>query len=306
MTAATGQSAVEWLLSSKEAAIRYLTRRDVLGEDDAEERARISDGAIVRALLRNQRGNPYKKWQGAHWRLVALADLELPAGEPRALAAAEQVLDWLTGVGHRRSVRVVNGLTRRCASQEGNALAACARLGLRDDPRVELLARSLVEWQWPDGGWNCDDRATRRSSFHESLAPTWGLHEYGADWSRAAARQAAELFLEHRLFRRLATGEPLHPSVVELHYPPYWHYDVLQALVVIWRLGLIRDARCADALDLLESKRRQDGRWSAARPWWRRPGSSGSNVEVVDWGRAEANEMVTLNALRVLTAAGRT
>ena len=47
------------------------------------------------------------------------------------------------------------------------------------DPRVQLLARSLVEWQWPDGGWNCDKKATgRRSSFNESLPPMWGLHEY--------------------------------------------------------------------------------------------------------------------------------
>src|SRR5919108_282445 len=100
---------------------------------------------------------------------------------------------------------------RRCASQEGNALAVCCRLGLAHDPRVARLAESLVEWQWPDGGWNCDPRASgRRSSFHESLAPTWGLHEYavaiGAEWAAAAARRSAEPFLAHRLFRSLATG----------------------------------------------------------------------------------------------------
>jgi hypothetical protein len=25
-----------------------------------------------------------------------------------------------------------------------------------DDPRVERLARPLVKWQWPDGGWTCE------------------------------------------------------------------------------------------------------------------------------------------------------
>jgi hypothetical protein len=76
-------------------------------------------------------------------------------------------------------VQVVDGLARRCASQEGNALAVACRLGMAGDPRAELLARSLVGWQWPDGGWNCDVRASgRRSSFHESLPPAWGLHEY--------------------------------------------------------------------------------------------------------------------------------
>ena len=30
-----------------------------------------------------------------------------------------------------------------------------------------------------------------------------------------------------------------------------------------------------------------------------------SNVEIVDWGRSGPNEFITLNALRVLKAAGR-
>jgi hypothetical protein len=32
------------------------------------------------------------------------------------------------------------------------------------DPRAELLAYSLVAWQWPDGGWNCDLGASGRRS----------------------------------------------------------------------------------------------------------------------------------------------
>jgi hypothetical protein len=90
-----------------------------------------------------------------------------------------QVLHWLTGLPHRRAVPVIDGLARRCASQEGNALAVCCRLGLAADPRVQLLVQCLIEWQWPDGGWNCDRGASgRRSSFHESLTPAWGLWEY--------------------------------------------------------------------------------------------------------------------------------
>lgn len=66
------------------------------------------------------------------------------------------------------------------------------------------------------------------------------------------------------------------------------------------------DPRAAEALDLLESKRRDDGTWSTdGRRYWRRPGSEGSDVEVVDWGGGSPSELVTLNALRVLRCAGR-
>jgi hypothetical protein len=306
------EQAVAWLLRSREPAVRRLTQRDLLGEavEDAAQ-----PGPLVRGLLRGQRRDggfgvhPYAKWSGAHWRLVSLVELEAPADE-RLRRAAETVLEWLTGPGHRRGVRTVAGLVRRCASQEGNALAVCSRLGMAEDERVELLARSLVEWQWPDGGWNCDVRASgQRSSFHESLPPMWGLHEYaratGSQWAREAAEGTAELFLEHHLFRALRTGEPIRPDWLLPHYPAYWHYDAPRALTILARMGLVRDPRAGEALDLLAGREREDGTWTAVRPWWRPPGSSGSNVEVVDWGRKGPNELVTLDALRVLRAAGR-
>jgi hypothetical protein len=307
-------TAIEWLLASAEPAVVAHVKRDLLGEPTPPETQRILEGPWVRALLGGQRPgggfgvDVYAKWAGAHWRLVSLVELGVPAGEPHCVAAAETVLAWLTGKSHRAGVKVIDGLARRCASQEGNALAVCSRLGLAADPRVRLLAESLLEWQWPDGGWNCDRRATgRRSSFHESLAPMWGLHEYatatGDADARAGAARTAELFLEHRLFRRGGTGEPIHASFVALHYPAYWHYDFLQALVVLSRMGLVADPRAGEALEVVEARRLPDGRWRAGARWWKPPGSKGSNVEVVDWGRTGPNEMVTLNALRVLRAA---
>ena len=203
-------AALAWLLGSDEPAVRHLTRRDLLGDRDGEaaaaDAAQVLEGPKVRALLAGQQPDggfgvgPYSKWGGAHWRLVSLVELAAPAGEPRLLAAASTVLDWLTGPSHRRSVKVIDGLTRRCASQEGNALAVACRLGMAEDPRAELLAQSLVDWQWPDGGWNCDPRASgRRSSFHESLPPAWGLHEYwlatGATWAREAAAPSGRAVL---------------------------------------------------------------------------------------------------------------
>jgi len=314
LQAGRGGSAIEWLLTSAEPGVVFQAKRDLLGQHDPPEAARVLEGPWVRALLDGQQAdggfgvNVYGKWRGAHWRLVSLVELGVPAGEPRCVAAAETVLAWLTGKSHRSGVKTIDGLVRQCGSQEGNALAVCCRLGLAEDPRVRLLSESLIEWQWPDGGWNCDPRATgRRSSFHESLAPMWGLHEYwaatGEDAAREAASRTAELFLEHRLFRALATGEPIHPSFVALHYPPYWHYDVLQALLVLSRMGLAHDPRAQDAVELVEQRRLPDGRWPAGGRWWKPPGSKGSNVEVVDWGRSGPNEMVTLNALRVLNAA---
>jgi hypothetical protein len=309
-------AAVSWLLASDEPAVRLLTCRDLLGHPVDEDRGQVLDGRWVRGLLQGQQGDgsfgvhPYRKWTGAHWRLVSLVELAVPADHSGARAAATTVLDWLTGREHRARIRTVDGLVRRCASQEGNAVAVACRLGLAGDPRVEQLARSLIQWQWPDGGWNCDVTASgRRSSFHESLIPMWGLYEYavatGDDAARAAAARTAELLLDHHLFRSVHTGAPIDAAWVTLHYPPYWHYDILHALVVLGRMGLAKDPRANDALDRLEQRRLRDGRWRAGRAWWSSPGSRRSGGDAVDWGRSGPSEMVTLGALRALNAAGR-
>ncbi len=347
------EPAVAWLLASRDPSVRYFTLIELLElPRDAPEvvaaRARIPKGPRVRALLAGQRAakraasdslathkggfgvHPYKKWDGAHWRLVSLVELgigaeadatpsarrpngaslqETIAGK-RVRRAAEQVLAWLTGETHRSRIRTIDGRTRRCASQEGNALAVCSRLGLACDARVQYLARSLVEWQWPDGGWNCDRKpGAAHSSFYESLAPLWGLIEYlrvtGDRASLHAVERAAEFFLRHRLFRSETTGEVINPEWLKLHYPLYWHYDVLQALVILSRLDALGDARTCEAVDIVESKRQADGCWRAEGYYWQRLGRRTSNVDVADWGRRGPNEFITLNALRVLKAAGR-
>jgi hypothetical protein len=108
------------------------------------------------------------------------------------------------------------------------------------------------------------------------------------------------------MFRSHRTGRVIHPEFLNLHYPPYWHYDVLFGLLVLARASGLEDPRAAEALDLIEAKRGSDGLWRASgRAYWRPPGSSRTQVEVVDWGRRGPSEMITLNALRVLRAAGR-
>jgi hypothetical protein len=302
--------AVSFLLASDEPGVRYLVRTDLLGEAASSSelsalRESILSGPKASAVLDFENVSPYQKWRGAHWRLVSLIELGASPGHPAVIDAVEQVLDhW---VDQRRShpAPVIDGLARQHASQDGNALAVAVRMGLASDPRAVYLAEALCAWQWPDGGWNCDPRGTRRSSFHESLAPTWGLIEYHAatEEPRAeeAARRAAELFLDHHLFRTSTSGEVIHPSFAAFHWPPYWHYDVLQALRVLAPLGVLGDSRADDAFDLLARKRLKLGYWRSGGRWWRPPGAASGNVEAVDWGRT-ANEMITLNALRAIAA----
>jgi hypothetical protein len=303
--------AVDWLLSSDEPGIRLQARRDLLGEPAADDEARVLDGPRMRSLLDMKAGadgkpHAYGKWAGAHWRLVSAVELGCPAGEPRAVAAYEQVLHWLTRDGRLRDAPQLEGLYRHCGSQEGNALTVGVRLGLADDERVRLMVVGLLKWQWPDGGWNCDkEREAKHSSFNETVTPMGGLGLYssatGNRDAAAAGKRAAELLLSHQVYRSHTTGEIGNEKWLELRYPPYWRYDVLQGLVMLSRVGALPDPRAADAAAWLRSQQQPDGRWRLiGSPMWKT--GTGMYRDPAGWERSGASQMLTLNALRVLRA----
>jgi hypothetical protein len=326
---------VDALLRSPEPAIRWKVRTKVLGEapDSAEilalrDEVRRSD--LVRALLAPFDSAPwpaaYAKWQGAHWVLTALADLGYPYGDAALHPLRDQVLDtWLSPAYYREfeaktkassygrsGVPVMRGRYRRCGSQQGNALWSVVVLGL-DDGRCADLVERLLHWRWPDGGWNCDRNPDAdTSSFCETLPPARGLAAYAAKTPAAAeaagaARRAAEVLLLRRLAFRASTGELMNREFVKLHYPLYWHYDVLGGLKGMADIGLLGDPRCADALDLLESLRVADG-WPATARYYKVSREVALHHDCVDWGGTStrrANPWVTADALAVLRTAGR-
>ena len=260
---------------------------------------------MITGLLRGQRRDggfgvhPYSKWTGAHWRLVSLIELGAPATDANARAAANTVLDWIAAPS---VPNVVAGKERRHASMEGNALAVCCRLGMSRKKEVRRLVDVLLSAQWPDGGWNCDATpSAHRSSFHESLAPIWGLTEYhratGDRDALDAAQRAGDLLLSHRLYRSATTGEPIHPEWQHIHWPHYWHYDFFNGLRALALLKKLDDPRAGDALALLRARRHADATWRASgRRYWRKPGAP-TQSEAVDWG--DAHQIVTPAAMAI-------
>ena len=117
--------------------------------------------------------------------------------------------------------------------------------------------------------------------------------------------------LERRLLWRRRDGGLIRPEwggpVDKVQYPIRF-YDVLSALLVMAEMGLIRDRRCSDALDLLEQKRLADGTFPVKWTNVKKAGTIASRGTYADWGplsKRRGNPIVTVDALWVLTEAGR-
>ena len=299
---------IEWLLDS-DPSVRWQVMVDLLDEPPdavALERSRVATEGWGARLLALQPDDGY--WGGDEygmhgertsvtWTLHLLRRLGIdPDAAPvrTAIARVRDNVKWREW----DDLPYFHGEVEECVN--GGVLALGAYFGELGEGSDRIIARLLQE-QLDDGGWNCEPREeSDRSSFDSTICVLEGLLEYEraiGDTDAAiteARRRGEEYLLERSLFRRRSTGELVRDRYTNLIFPPYWLYDVLRSLDY-FRVAHDRpDPRVADAIDLLLSKRGDDGRWLAGEPW------HGEVHFAVDASAGEPSRWNTLRALRVL------
>src|SRR6266545_5936672 len=135
---------------------------------------------------------------------------------------------WPGRAGHRRAA------AGRADDRWRLELRAGARLDTRLVPHHDLRARGAAGVERATGG---------------SPAVT-------------AARERRQAYLlERRMFRRLSSGEVIEQAWTQFSFPTGYHYDVLRGLDYLRSASVRPDARMAEAIELVASKRDADGRW---------------------------------------------
>ncbi len=267
---------IDWLMEG-DPAIRWQTMRDILDKPQAQwkrEQQRVAmEGWGKRLLeLRDARGTwgggTYTpKWTSTNYTLLLLRDMGLPRDDPNGSAGARILAD--TAFGAVTSRTFVRNLDRSDLCVTGMYLSLLVYFDMHDD-RVELLLEHILGQQMADGGWNCKRRLhqSHHSSLHTTINVLDGLADYAEYRGKEAAavvaepmRRAHEFILQHRLFRSDKTGDVIREAFTKFSFPPRWHWDVLRGLDHFQRMDSPRDERLQDAIDLVLSKRRSDGRW---------------------------------------------
>ena len=311
--AATHEPVIHWLLDS-DPSIRWLVMRDLIGapaEEIAVERARIAtEGAGARLLAlqgidgRWGRAAWNRGWDSTMHALMLLRDLGLDPASDQAHRAVRLVSDRVTwkGCGPREcdGNAFFEGEVEPCINGQVAAVGAYFGQDVRG-----IVDRLLVE-QLPDGGWNCEAaNGSTRSSFNTTICVLEALLEYeraagGRQDVIGARLRGQEYLLERNLFRRRSTGEVIErdrkggAAWTNFAFPTWWHYDLLRGLDYLCSAGAAPDQRVAEAIDVVVSKRQEDGRWLLETCY---PGVM--PIEM-DNGAGQPSRWNTLRALRVL------
>jgi len=298
-----------WLLAG-DPVIRWQTMRDLADvpaeEWQAERRATLTEGwgaAFLAAMGEDHRWSP-GRWTDTVWTLLLVMDCGLPADDPGLHEAARQFID--TNLTPERAASEKWLLTRMDLCHLGFWL----RIGsyfLGADPRLRQAADVVLGVQMEDGGWNCHIRNypdRHHSSFHTTFNVLEGLREGAAAGNvdpeafRTHEARALEFMLTHKLYRSDRTDAVIHQRFTHLTHPSHWHYTVLRGLDYMQSTPEIADPRLDDPLALLESRRKDNGRWVNEK---RIPGITFFDMEKFG-GESRWN---TLRALRVLRARTR-
>ncbi len=271
--------AIRYLLDG-DPTIRWQVLRDLTNADEAEvatERARVAREGWGARLLAEQGGDGrwdggtyrpgwadedrpfFDAWTATHFSLQQLMDFGVDPRDPavrEAIARVRENVRW-----ENAAQPYFEGETEPCIN--GVALAVAAYFG-QDGSSI---AQTLLGTQLPDGGWNCwAEDGTARASFHSTLCALEGLWAWeqaspGSDAATAARHEGEEVLLERSLLRRKSTGEPIDPRFAMSSYPTRWYYDSLRALDYFRLARPEGDPRCAEAIELLRSKRLPMGLW---------------------------------------------
>jgi hypothetical protein len=301
---------IEWLLDS-DPSIRWQVMRDLMDqphEDVARERSRVATEGWGSRLLDFQ--GPDGQWGGGtfrpHWTstfdtLLLLRDLGLDPTSERARQAIGVVRDKCTWGPEFDDAPFFDGEVEPCIN--GRVLALGAYFGEASDRLVDRLLHEQLD----DGGWNCDAPPSKRSSFHSTICVLEGLLEYEKKKGTATAVKDARLrgqeyLQERRMFRSLSTGAVIDSDRktgdrsrwTQVSFPTRWHYDVLWGLDYLQRARVEPHERVAEAIDIVEKKRDECGRWPLENP------HAGAVYFDMEDGTGKPSRWNTLRALRVL------
>jgi hypothetical protein len=264
-----------WLLDS-DPSIRWQVLRDLADADEdtiASERRRVANEGWGARLLSLQDSNDrwggelyINKWLSTTYTMLLLRQMGLEPDNPQAHRACRELLEGgfreNGGICYAKTVdRIDNAVT-------GMILGILAYFGYPDD-RVHAIAGYLTSEQMSDGRWEPEIGNTSiRYVFDSTMLILEGLREYEKRYPDRAGNaiesqaRGREFLLNRRLYKDMTNGEAIHANMTLFSFPPRWHYDVLVALDYFQECRAHYDERLTDVIELLRSKRNQDGTWN--------------------------------------------
>ena len=328
--------ALDWLLSSDIAGVKYLALRELtdIGENDPEmvaaRWAAYTEGPIA-TILENMEEAGYwckpgvgynPKYRSTVWSILLLAQLGAQAGEdPRIAKACAYLLDHALAENGQFSYNGAPSGTLDCL--QGNLCGALLDLGyddLRLDAAFEWMARTVtgegkagVDTEYKQAplryySYKCGPRFACGANGKKACA--WGAVKVMLAFSKLPVERRTPL-IERAIQQGVVFLFSRDPAVADyptpndakpsrdwwlFGFPLFYITDLLQNVEALVRLGYGGEIGLANALKIIREKQDARGRWALEFDY--------GEKTWVDFGpKKQPNPWVTIRAAKVLKMA---
>lgn len=260
-----------------DVAIQYQTARDLLHGSKKELlqlQKRIETDGWGRRFLSKRKPDGHwgitfyqPKWTSTHYTLLDLKNICFPTYNKAVQKSVSMVLGQPHG--QHGGINLAGSLLNSDVCVNGMILSYASYF-LPHSGSLEFIVDYLLESQMRDGGWNCLylRTGTTHSSLHSTISVLEGLLEFRKSGNKYrtreilhAEKQAVEFLLIHKLYQSHRTGKTIDERMLRLSFPSRWRYDILRCLDYFQAAKISYDIRMQNALDILITKRRRDGKW---------------------------------------------
>ena len=300
------QQIINWLLEG-DVSIQYQVWRDLLGVDKKKLQASISTEGWGQEYLSKRKSDGHwgdgfyqPKWISTHYTLLDLRNLNLSPTNDIVQESIELILQ--NNIADDGGIQLGPSTSQYSDVCVNGMFLNYASYFKTPEIKMHSIIDCLLNEIMADGGFNC--RTTRsgakHSSLHTTISVLEGLSEfqkagytYRKDEILSVKKSSIEFILLHQLFLSDRTGQIINKEFLKLTYPCRWKYDILRALDFFQYTGIGWDNRMKAAIDVLKSKRNNEGSWNMQAA---HPGQVHVNMEKA----GKPSRWNTLRALRVM------
>jgi len=321
------ENTLDWLLEDENPSVKYFTLKDILekpldNQELVDIKKQIMSVGIASKILETQKPEGYwgkredfyvsSKYKGTVWNLIILASVGADLNDPRIKKTCEFILNnsqdpkrggfanCSTKKGTGEPGKVIPCLT-------GNMVCSLIRFGYLEDPRVQKAIDWITKYQrFDDGDAKYPDDWPYKA--HKACFSKHSCH-MGAVKSLKALSQipknkrnkdvkntidkAVKYLLAHHIFKRSHDLLKISkPGWLRLGFPHMYQDDILEILNILTDLE-VHDKRMQDAVNIVESKQDNQGRWILENTF---NGRYITNIDV----KGKPSKWVTLHAIRML------
>lgn len=238
----------------------------------------LNESKLINRLLTEPKQKPrnFTGLRAYEWRLLELSEIPYTY-------SLDKVKRWLNMLIEKSYIKEGFSLTG-----DKDGLLSChnsmittilIKMNYEDKDLIDAGINWIIRYQSSNRGEKCNwtgrDLLTKYGGCMKKTPCFYGvvksmitLSEYNKKYEASQEIQnklskGLEYILEHNVYKKLSTEEPIESSIIKNFYPYTYRTNIIEILSLLKANDLLGDERCNDAKDILRKKRRDDEFWQA-------------------------------------------